>query len=73
MSAEQGSQFTGYVLRGGPFDGTAVYGRLPNFVRAQYEDDGTADVYKPTGEPDGSNSSLQRYQLEPIGSQPEKS
>lgn len=73
MSTEQGSEFTGYVLRGGPLDGNAAYGRLPNFVRVEYEDDGTADVYKPTGAPDESNPSLQRYQLESIGSRHELS
>ncbi len=56
----------GYVLRGGPAAGTIVRGGAPEFVRIPAAD-GTADVYKPTGERDEQRPEFERYDFEPIG------
>ena len=66
MSTASVPRFAGYILCGGPLDGAAVHGRTPTFVRVEYDDDGTADVYRPTGKADASSPSLERYQLEPM-------
>jgi hypothetical protein len=56
----------GYVLRDGPMDGVIVRGRRPAFVHIE-NDDGTGDVYRPSGHPDDEQPDLERYDFEEIG------
>jgi hypothetical protein len=66
MTSTEEPRFAGYVLRGGTAEATIVRGGpLPSFVQLRW-DDGTADVYKPTGQPDSERSDFERYDLEPL-------
>lgn len=59
------SSVAGYVLRGGRAAETIVRGARPEFVRVTYQD-GTADVYKPTGERDERHPEFELYDFEQI-------
>jgi hypothetical protein len=55
----------GFVLRGGPLDGTVVHEQRPAFVHIERYD-GSGDVYRSSGHLDEEHQDLERYDFEEI-------
>jgi len=61
MTQEAANRPAGCVLRnGGPLNGTIIRDRHPVFIAIEY-DDGSHEIYRPTGMPDIEYSDLERY------------
>jgi hypothetical protein len=55
----------GYVLRGGPRGGKVSRGGPKTYVAIEW-DDGTRDLYRPSGESDSEHPELERFDFEEI-------
>ena len=55
----------GYVLRGGPLDGTVVREKRPAFLHIEHYN-GDGDVYRPSGHLDTEHPDLERYDFSAV-------